>query len=49
MKAIVSTVQGARLVDVPVPQPQPNEILVRVKAASLNRADSPDSQPGTAR
>jgi NADPH2:quinone reductase len=39
MKAIVSTVQGARLADVPVPQPQPNEILVRVKAASLNRAD----------
>lgn len=39
MKAIVSTAEGARLADVPVPQPQPREILVRVKAASLNRAD----------
>jgi NADPH2:quinone reductase len=39
MKAIVSTAEGARLADVPVPQPKPNEILVRVKAASLNRAD----------
>ena len=39
MKAILSTAEGARLADVPVPQPQPNEILVRVKAASLNRAD----------
>jgi NADPH2:quinone reductase len=39
MKAILSTAEGARLADVPVPQPKPNEILVRVKAASLNRAD----------
>src|SRR6185369_15946066 len=39
MKAIVSTPEGARLADVPVPKPRPNEILVRVKAASLNRAD----------
>lgn len=39
MKAIVSTPDGARLADVPAPQPQPHEILVRVKAASLNRAD----------
>ncbi|MDR3453051.1 MAG: zinc-binding dehydrogenase [Rhodoferax sp.] len=39
MKAIVSTPEGARLADVPVPQPQAHEILVRVKAASLNRAD----------
>ena len=39
MKAIVSTPEGARLADVPMPQPQPHEILVRVKAASLNRAD----------
>ncbi|NDZ18146.1 quinone oxidoreductase [Variovorax sp. WS11] len=39
MKAIISTAEGARLADVPVPQPKPNEILVRVKAASLNRAD----------
>jgi NADPH:quinone reductase len=39
MKAIVSTPAGAQLADVSVPQPQANEILVRVKAASLNRAD----------
>jgi NADPH:quinone reductase len=39
MKAIVSTPAGAQLADVPVPQPKPHEILVRVKAASLNRAD----------
>jgi len=39
MKAIVSSAEGARLADVPVPQPKPHEILVRVKAASLNRAD----------
>jgi len=39
MKAIVSTPEGARLADVPMPQPRPNEVLVRVKAASLNRAD----------
>lgn len=39
MKAILSTAEGARLADVPAPQPRPNEILVRVKAASLNRAD----------
>src|SRR5437868_6157925 len=39
MKAIVSTPEGALLADVPVPKPRPNEILVRVKAASLNRAD----------
>jgi len=39
MKAIISTAEGARLADLPVPQPGANEILVRVKAASLNRAD----------
>ena len=39
MKAIVSTADGARLADVPQPKPLPHEILVRVKAASLNRAD----------
>ncbi len=39
MKAILSTPEGARLADVPVPQPRRNEILVRVKAASLNRVD----------
>lgn len=39
MKAIVSTPTGAQLADTPAPQPRPNEILVRVRAASLNRAD----------
>lgn len=39
MKAVLATANGARLQDVPVPQPRPNEILVRVRAASLNRAD----------
>jgi NADPH2:quinone reductase len=39
MKAIVSTPAGAQLADVPTPQPKAHEILVRVKAASLNRAD----------
>ncbi|RZL95270.1 MAG: quinone oxidoreductase [Variovorax sp.] len=39
MKAIVSAPEGALLADVPVPRPAPHEILVRVKAASLNRAD----------
>jgi NADPH2:quinone reductase len=39
MKAIVSTPEGARLAELPVPEPKPHEILVRVKAASLNRAD----------
>ncbi len=39
MKAIIASPQGAVLADVPVPRPQPHEILVRVKAASLNRAD----------
>lgn len=39
MKAIVSTPEGAQLRELPAPVPKPNEILVKVKAASLNRAD----------
>jgi NADPH2:quinone reductase len=39
MKAIVATAEGAQLQEVPSPAPSDNEILVRVKAASLNRAD----------
>ena len=39
MRAIVSSSDGPILQDVPVPTPGPEEILVRVKAASLNRAD----------
>lgn len=39
MKAIVLGEAGLVLGDVPVPQPKPNEVLVRVRACSLNRAD----------
>lgn len=39
MKAIIASPEGARLADVPTPRPRPHEILVRVRAASLNRAD----------
>jgi NADPH:quinone reductase len=39
MKAILAAPQGAQLADVPQPQPGPHDILVRVRAASLNRAD----------
>lgn len=39
MRAIIAAPEGARLADVPVPRPKANEILVRVRAASLNRAD----------
>jgi NADPH:quinone reductase-like Zn-dependent oxidoreductase len=43
MKAIVGTEYGGpdglRLEDVPVPSPQPNQVLVRIVAASLNPLD----------
>lgn len=39
MKAIVAAPQGAQPVELPMPQPGPHDILVRVKAAGLNRAD----------
>jgi NADPH2:quinone reductase len=39
MKAIVAAPQGAQVAELPMPVPGPHEILVRVKAASLNRAD----------
>lgn len=39
MQAIIATPAGAQLAERPLPQPQPHEILVRVRAASLNRAD----------
>ena len=39
MKAAVSTDQGLAIKDIPQPKPKPNEVLVRVRAAGLNRAD----------
>ncbi len=39
MRAAVVTESGLAMRDVPKPSPKPNEILVRVRAASLNRAD----------
>src|SRR4051794_25919265 len=39
MKAAVVTESGVQVRDVPEPTPKPNEVLVRVRAAALNRAD----------
>src|SRR5258707_13092593 len=39
MKAGVATEKGLALRDIPQPRPKPNEVLVKVKAAALNRAD----------
>jgi NADPH2:quinone reductase len=39
MKAAVVTEQGLAIRDIATPQPKPNELLVRVRAAGLNRAD----------
>ena len=39
MKAAVSSEKGLEVRDIPQPKPKPNEILVRVKARGLNRAD----------
>jgi NADPH2:quinone reductase len=39
MKAAVATEQGLALRDIVQPKPKPNEVLVRVRAAALNRAD----------
>src|SRR3954452_3485451 len=39
MKAAVVTENGVQYKDAPKPSPKPNEILIKVKAASLNRAD----------
>ncbi|MDQ4135790.1 MAG: zinc-binding dehydrogenase [Pseudomonadota bacterium] len=39
MKAAVVTEGALAVREVPVPRPKPNEVLVRIRAASLNRAD----------
>ncbi len=39
MKAAVATDKGLEIRDIPQPKPKPHEVLVRVRAASLNRAD----------
>jgi NADPH2:quinone reductase len=39
MKAAISSPDGLVLSDIPQPVPKPNEVLVRVKACGLNRAD----------
>ncbi len=39
MKAVVVTPSGVQIQDVAKPNPKPNEVLVRVRACGLNRAD----------
>ena len=39
MKAAVVGEKGAEIRDLPKPAPAPNEVLIRVRASSLNRAD----------
>ena len=39
MKAAVVGENGIEIRDLPGPEPQPNEVLIRVRASSLNRAD----------
>ena len=38
MKAAVVTEKGVQVTDAPKPAPKPNEIRIKVRAASLNRA-----------
>lgn len=39
MKAGIATENGLVLKDIPQPEPKPNEVLTKVRSASLNRAD----------
>jgi NADPH2:quinone reductase len=40
MKAAVLGAKGVEIQDLPKPEPKPNEILIKVRASSLNRADA---------
>ena len=40
MKAAVVTEKGVQYTDAPKPAPKPNEILIKVRAASVNPAES---------
>ncbi len=39
MRAAVLGENGVEVRDLPKPEPKPNEVLIRVRASSLNRAD----------
>ena len=39
MKAAVLGEHGVEVRDLPVPEPKPNQVVIRVRASSLNRAD----------
>src|SRR4051812_49460273 len=39
MKAAVLTASGVEVREAPKPKPAPNQVLVRIRAAGLNRAD----------
>ena len=41
MKAAVVGEAGLEIRDVPAPKPKPNEVLVKVRAIGLNRAELP--------
>ena len=39
MKALIKTQSGTQFTDVPIPAPKDSEMLIKVRASSLNRAD----------
>ena len=46
MKAVVAGEKGAEVVQAPKPEPGPHEVLIQVRASSLNRADLLAAQRG---
>ena len=40
MKAAVVSEGGLEIIDIPAPTPKPNEILIKVRACGINRADA---------